>query len=166
MKTILFTLAITLALAMTGCATDPATVQTLVDAHKEATSKPTISLKCPAGSCEFEYTDPRDRAQLKLPTNGWDALTAIGNNVTSVIPVIAMGGVAMGGFKALQNSGGSSVNTTTTNTTGATSSATTTNTLSGTGVMGSGTYNANPTTTTTNPAARVCGVGTTALTCQ
>lgn len=64
-------LAILIPALLTGCATDPATVQTLVAAQQAANARPTLALECPAGGCKFEYTDPRDRQQLRMPTNGW-----------------------------------------------------------------------------------------------
>lgn len=106
------------ALALTGCATSPETTQAIIAAHQSA--PPTLQVKCPSGGCEITYNDP-NRAQLKMPTNGWDALTSLGNNVTSVVPVLAVGAVAVHGFKALQNSGG--VTTTTSTSVGANSGA-------------------------------------------
>ena len=144
------------ALALTACATDPATVQTLVAAQKEANAQPTLSIKCPTGACSFgelSYTDPRDRAQLKMPTNGWDAMTSIGNNVTSLVPILVTGHIATAGFKALQNSGGVTTTTTTGATTNTGAVTTVGDSMSGTGVQGSGTYSAqaNPVTTTPTP---------------
>ncbi len=162
------------ALLLGGCATDPQTTQAIIAAQEAQAAQPTLSLVCPAGGCAMTYTDPRDRQGLRLPTNGWDALTSIGNNVTSLVPIIVTGRIATAGFDALRSSGG--VQTTNTNTTGPVSTSTTgavstvgatthtttsanpstTTTLSGTGVLGNGTYStqANPVTstvTTTNP---------------
>ncbi len=151
-------IAIILALLLSACATDPATVQTLVAAQQASNARPTLALECPAGGCKFEYTDPRDRQSLKMPTNGWDAMTSIGNNVAGLVPILVTGQIAVSGFNALKGSG--AVNTTNTNTTGAVTTSTvgaTTSTsstvgdsMSGTGVLGSGTYStqANPVTTT------------------
>ena len=138
-------LVILVALSLSACATDPTTVQTLVAAQQASNARPTLALECPAGSCKFEYTDPRDRQQLKMPTNGWDAMTSIGNNITSVVPLLVTGQIAISGFNALKSSGAI------TNTTGAVSTVGATTTLSGTGSLGSGTYSttANPISTTT-----------------
>jgi hypothetical protein len=130
-------------LFLAGCATDPATMKLAIDAHQS--QRPTLRVTCPAGGCEVEYTDPRDKGQIKLPTNGWD----FANNVVSTTGSIVQGAVvpaafaftAARGFDALKGSG--QVTTTTTSTNNAT-----TTTLSGTGVIGSGTHN--PTTTTNN----------------
>lgn len=158
------------ALLLGGCATDPQTTQSIIAAHEAQAAQPTLSLVCPAGGCALHYTDPRDRQGLRLPTNGWDALTSIGNNVTSLVPIIVTGRIATAGFDALRNSGGTQTSTTnttgpvSTSTTGAVStvgattntSTNTATTLSGTGVLGGGEYStqANPVTrtvTTTNP---------------
>jgi len=142
------------AMLLSACATDPSTVKTLVEAQQAANARPTLALKCPAGGCEFEYTDPRDRAQLKMPTNGWDAVTSLGNNITSLVPIIVTGRIATAGFDALKNSGGVTTTTTTSTTTGATSVVGDSTSMTGsTGVLGAGTYStqANPTTTTPAP---------------
>lgn len=121
MKTLLL---IITALALSGCATHPDTERAMLAAHAAQEARPTLSLKCPAGGCEFSYTDPRDRQQIKLPTNGWDALVSIGHNVTSVVPILVTGRVALGGFEALKNSGGVQTSTTTNTTTGAVTTST------------------------------------------
>ena len=166
---------ITLVMLLGGCATDPQTTQALIAAHEAQAAQPTLSLVCPAGGCALSYTDPRDRQGLRLPTNGWDALTSIGNNVTSLVPIIVTGRIATAGFDALRNSGGTQTTSTTgpvststtgpvsTNTTGAvstvgattTTSTNTATTLSGTGVLGNGEYStqANPVSTVANPIA-------------
>lgn len=143
-----------LVLLLSACATDPVTVKTLVDAQQAANARPTLALMCPAGGCALEYTDPRDRAQIKMPTNGWDAVMSVGNNVTSLVPIIVTGRIATAGFDALKGSGGTQTTTTTTvgatTSTGAVTTTTTGDTLSGTGALGSGQYwtQANPVTTT------------------
>lgn len=156
------TLFLLLALALTGCATDPQTTQAVIAAHQAQAARPTLALKCPAGGCEFEYTDPRDRQALRLPTNGWDALTSVGNNVTNLVPIIVTGRIATAGFDALKGSGGnqsSAVNTTNTGAVSTVGSTSTSTSLAGTGVLGSGTYStqANPVSTTSvaNPVTSI-----------
>lgn len=149
--------AMIIALLLSACATDPATVKTLVDAQQAANSRPTLALKCPAGGCEFEYTDPRDRQTLKMPTNGWDAVTSLGNNITSLVPIIVTGRIATAGFDALRNSGGTQTTTTVgpvTNT-GPVSTTGATTTLSGTGTLGSGAYSTSASTASTDNHATV-----------
>jgi hypothetical protein len=98
--------AILLAVGISGCATSKETMQAVIAAQTQM--KPTIAMTCPAGGCTLEYTDPRDR-NIKLPTNGWDALNNTVNTLgsvaqTAVVPVV-MGNVAIQGFKQLKGSG-------------------------------------------------------------
>lgn len=147
---------ITMAICLAGCATDPATVKTLVDAQHAANARPTLSIRCPQG-CEAEYTDPRDRVSLQMPTNGWDAIKSVSRDMAGLVPIIVTGRIATAGFDALRNSGGTqTTNTTTTGAvtnTGPVSTVGDTTSMSGTGVLGSGQYStqANPTTTTSTP---------------
>ena len=129
------------ALALGGCATSDEQMRMAIAAQQNV--KPTLKVTCPAGGCEVEYTDPRDKGNIKLPTNGWDAF----NNVVSttgavlqgaVVPV-AMGVMAVKGMEAMKGHGQTTTTNTTTSTS-ATSTQSTTQTLSGTGVLGTGTY--------------------------
>ena len=103
---------------MTGCATDPQVTLAMLEAHRAAQAQPTITLRCPSG-CELAYVDPRDRQQFRAPTNGWDAVIAIGQTTLQVaqtaIAPVALGYVAVRGFDAIKGSG-AVVTTTTTNT--------------------------------------------------
>lgn len=97
---------IVLALLASGCATSPEMLTAAIAAQPPA--RPTLTASCPGG-CSFEYTDPRDRNQIKLPTNGYDALVAVSSHVTglasaAVVPG-AMAHVAVRGFNALKGSG-------------------------------------------------------------
>ncbi len=101
-------------LMMSGCATSTEDLKAVLDAQTNA--RPTLSMSCPAGGCSLEYTDPRDR-NLKIPTNGYDALVAVTGQVTNmvsgaVVP-FAIGAVAVHGFDALKGSGAQSTVTNT-----------------------------------------------------
>lgn len=91
---------------LTGCATSPETMRTVIDAQTKA--RPTLAVTCPNGGCSVEYTDPRDRG-LRLPTNGWDVagkmVDVSGSLIQGAIVPLAMGNMAIHGFKALQGSG-------------------------------------------------------------
>lgn len=138
------------AILLSGCATDPLVTKMMLDAQSEARSRPTLSMTCPAGGCTLTYHDPRDNVAIKLPTNGWDAATSIGNNITSIVgaaivPAV-LGSVAKAGFDALKGSG--AVNTTTTNATSSVSTPTSTTNTSNANV-----FNANTTTNTATVGA-------------
>lgn len=132
-----------LATMLTGCATDPA----IIKSAQEAANKPTFQVTCPESGCviaSISYTDPRDR-QVRLPTNGWDSLnhavSIVGNVATGAIVPAAFAITAKSGFDALKGSGATTTTTTTT--------------MSGTGVLGSGTYGIDQThapTVVTQPA--------------
>lgn len=100
---------------LAGCASTKGDVEMAMQV--QASMKPTISFKCPAGGCSMEYTDPRDRQAFRMPTNGWDFANNLVNTTGSVVQGVAMplvfGNVAVQGFKALKGSG---TVTTTTNT--------------------------------------------------
>ncbi len=125
-------------LLLAGCATDPASIEHLAKAHAEAAKVQTFTLKC-SGPCEANYTDPRDRPQLALPTNGWDAMRGISKDLTGlaagVAPWYAIGIVATEGLKKAGGNN-SSTNTTTSSdshdtvSTATTSATTTTSTSS------------------------------------
>ncbi len=131
-----------------------------IDAQQSA--KPTLRVTCPAGGCEVEYTDPRDKGNIKFPTNGYDAymatIGAVKDFATAAIVPAAMGMVAVRGYQNLKGSGATTTTTststntaTTTNTADSNNSTTTSTTasLTGSGVIGSGTNTAPTTTTTT-----------------
>ncbi len=105
---------VALVLALSGCATDPATVGMLMQAQADVAKQPTLVLDCPQG-CSMRYTDPRDKQlNVKLPTNGWDAAVSVTQSVTGLVagavPYAAVGAVAIQGLKHAGK------NTTTTNT--------------------------------------------------
>lgn len=115
------------ALAIVGCATDPASIAALADAQARINAQPTMTIKCASG-CEANYTDPRDRGQIALPTNGWDALKSTVQTgaavITGVAPWAAVGAVAVRGMK----SAGGNDNSVTSNQIGPESQNTTTTT--------------------------------------
>lgn len=143
--TLALCLVLLLALLAGGCATSDEHMRMAIAAQQNV--KPTLKVTCPAGGCEVEYTDPRERGQIKLPTNGYDVLNTAINTGASVfqaaIVPAAFAITATRGFDALKGSG--AVTTTTTNT--ATTHTNTATTLSGTGTLGSGAYSTSSTST-------------------
>ena len=109
MKSLVLIVASTL--SVIGCGTSPASIQALAEAHSKIMSQPTVTIKCESG-CSASYTDPRDRQQLTMPTNGWDAFkhatsSAVGI-VTGAVPWVVVGSVAKTGIK---NAGGNTSST-------------------------------------------------------
>lgn len=100
-----------------GCATDPIAIKAVAEANAKIAKTATIEMTCPEKGCvfsNFTYTDPNNRQFVKMPTNGWGAVTSLGNNtervVTGALPLVAVGYVAKKGFEAAGH------NSTTTNT--------------------------------------------------
>lgn len=89
MKTIV---ALSVLLLTAGCATDPLVAQSVTDANAKLAKVPTLTISCTAG-CEASYTDPRDRRQIAMPTNGYDVALGVvkaGENVlTGAVPYVA-----------------------------------------------------------------------------
>ena len=140
------------ALAMSACATDPKIVAAMIESHRAAQSIPTLTVRCPA-SCEVSYVDPRDRAQFRAPTNGWDAAIAIAPSVAGIVsatlPAVAVGYVAVRGFDALKGSGAVITRTTSSTTIGPVDNSVRTTTTTTGPNSGPNSGNSTPTTTTT-----------------
>ncbi len=102
MKTLI---AIAILFLTAGCATDPLVAQSVTDANAKLAKVPTLTISCTAG-CEASYTDPRDRRQIAMPTNGYDVALGVvraGENVlTGAVPFVA-GAVVL--KEAFDNSG-------------------------------------------------------------
>lgn len=114
MKT--FLLALTL-LMVAGCASDPLAIKAVADVNAKIAKTATIDITCPPTGCvfaNFKYTDPNNKHYQKMPTNGWDALTSLGNNakdiVTGTVPGLVVGSVVRKGF---ESAGHNSTNTNT-----------------------------------------------------
>lgn len=139
------------ALAMSACATDPKIVAAMIESHRAAQSIPTLTVRCPA-SCEVSYVDPRDRAQFRPPTNGWDAAIAIAPSVAGIVsatlPAVAVGYVAVRGFDALKGSGAVITRTTSNTTIGPVDNSVRTTTTTTGPNSGPNSGNSTPTTTT------------------
>lgn len=105
-------------LLMGGCATPIEAASAMADAHAQAAKVRTIEAEC-TGPCKISYTDPRDRAQMRLPTNGWDAVVGIGGAVERIVTgaVLPAAGVAIVREVRRAGSGGDVATTTTTTTT-------------------------------------------------
>ncbi len=138
---------------LSGCATSTEQMRMAIEA--QTNRQPTLEVTCPAGGCKISYRDPRDSAQVRLPTNGFDSLNKIidvsGAILQGAIVPAAFAITAKSGFDALKGSGTVTNTTTTANTSNNTSTAnaTTTTTLSGAGVIGSGTHTPTSNTTST-----------------
>lgn len=115
-----------IATLLVGCATSDKVTEAMLQAHMQAQAQPTLSIRCPSGGCEVTYTDPRDRQQFRAPTNGWDAVTSVGNAAVGLVQAgivpVALGAVAVKGMQELAAAKGptttTTTNTTTTNTRG------------------------------------------------
>lgn len=121
------------AMLLAGCATAPETVQAMADAQARM-QVPTITLECAQG-CKASYIDPRDRAALKLPTNGWDAAIAIAGAGERLVTGAVLPAATVAIAREIRRAGaGGDVTTTTT--------TTTTHTASGAGAStgGAGNY--------------------------
>ena len=123
-------LTVLLASLLAACATSPDAVKAVADAQAELAKIKTFEGECSAG-CKFSYTDPRDRAHIRLPTNGWDAAIAITGSGERLISgaVLPAAGIAIVREVRKAGAGGNTSTTTTT---------TTTNTASGAGASTSG----------------------------
>jgi hypothetical protein len=117
-----------LIVVLAGCETNPVSIEAMSKAYAEAAKIRTFEADC-TGPCKINYTDPRDRPTLALPTNGWDALRGVSKDLTGlaagVAPWYAVGRVAIEGIKGAGGND-SSTTTSTTSTTTSTDTATTT----------------------------------------
>ena len=91
----------------------------------------TIEAEC-TGPCKISYTDPRDRLQMKMPTNGWDAVTSLANSVERVVTGAVLPAAAVAIVREVRRSGDGG-DVTTNNTTTTRNASPTTNTASGAG---------------------------------
>lgn len=99
------TLLFVFAAVLTGCSTVEE-LQFAKDIHAQSMARPTLQVECPDDGCRFKslsYTDPRDRAQAQLPTNGWDVLKTTVQEAKGlalgVTPWLAVGKVAVEGIR-------------------------------------------------------------------
>lgn len=180
--TLLFSLAMVLMLGLSGCATKPTapTVEDtikagIVDGAVAAAKAPLFKMTCPVTGCLFgslEVGNPGGAAQMAeiVKVAMAPQPSEASQNFRAVIGVLGQVGTIglvshaaasifgkisdgyVGIASKIQAPGAI---TTTTNTMNATTNTSTTSTLSGTGVLGSGTYTA-PITNTTNPSPKVC----------
>lgn len=167
-------------IGLSGCATKPQTVTPedtikagLVDAAVAASKAPLFKLTCPASGCiisSLEVGNPAGAAQLAdtIKVAMTPHTSEASENFRVAMGVVGQLGVWGIGANAVSNIFGSITNgfvnvagkiqapgSITTTTTSTVNNTSTSQTLSGTGVIGSGSYNA-PITTTTNPLAKVC----------
>lgn len=171
---------VAIALALTGCASKP-TVATpedvtragLMDGAIAAAKAPLFKLTCPTTGCiisSLEVGNPSGAAQLAdtIKVAMTPHTSEASENFRVAMGVVGQLGVWGIGANAVSNIFGSITNgfvnvagkiqapgSITTTTTSTVNNTSTSQTLSGTGVIGSGSYNA-PITTTTNPLAKVC----------
>ena len=166
---------------LAGCATKPPAGPTaddtikagVVDGAIAAAKAPLFKMTCPVAGCVFaslEVGNPAGATQMAEVVKV--AMTPqpdeMSQNYRATIGALAQ----VGGWAVIGNYANKLVGSVTNGFAsgyasnvaiagkipqpGAVSNTTTTNTLSGTGVLGSGTYNAPITTTTTNPSPKVC----------
>ena len=123
-------LIVAIAIMLSGCATDPEVTRQLIAHNEKQQGIATFEITCPPQGCQFssvKYTDPRDRANLKMPTNGYDALIAVSQQgkelLSGAIPVFGMyklgTSIANKGFdtaaKGLEMKSGDTITTTNAN---------------------------------------------------
>ena len=118
-------------LMMGGCATSAESIHAMASAQADIASIRTIEAEC-TGPCKISYTDPRDRLQIKMPTNGWDAVLSVAGSVERVVTGAVLPAAAVAMVREVRRAGeGGDV--TTNNTTTTRNASTTTNTASGAG---------------------------------
>lgn len=133
-KALMACLAIVLApilLMMGGCATPADSIKAMAGAQAEIAKVRTLEAEC-SGPCKISYTDPRDRLQIKLPTNGWDAVTSVASSVERVVTGAVLPAAAVAMVREVRRAGDGG-DVTTSNTTTTRNESTTTNTASGAG---------------------------------
>ncbi len=133
-KALMVCLAIVLApilLIMGGCATPADSIKAMAGAQAEIAKVRTLEAEC-SGPCKISYTDPRDRLQIKLPTNGWDAVTSVASSVERVVTGAVLPAAAVAMVREVRRAGDGG-DVTTNNTTTTRNASTTTNTASGAG---------------------------------
>jgi hypothetical protein len=117
---------------LAGCSTQPAAIQAMAEAQAKMAQVRTLEAEC-TGPCKINFTDPRDRQTVRMPTNGWDAMASITGSVERIVTgaVLPAATVAIVREVRRAGEGGNTSNTTTT-----------TNTASGDGSAtgGSGAY--------------------------
>lgn len=163
---VLFSAVVMVLFALGGCAassTKSTPEEQIIAAQLETAKKATVEFTCPSTGCvigTFSYMDPRDRNNIKLPTNGYDVIntfvgtagTVIGN---AVLPVVGAK-VLIKGFESLRDSKGAT--TTTSSTTSSTTS--TSNTASTGSVAGGGSISTLDSHNNTAATDAVAGGGT------
>ena len=118
-------------LIMGGCSTSAESIHAMASAQADIARIRTIEADC-SGPCRISYTDPRDRLQIKLPTNGWDAVTSVASSVERVVTGAVLPAAAVAMVREVRRAGDGG-DVTTSNTTTTRNESTTTNTASGAG---------------------------------
>lgn len=118
-------------LIMGGCSTSAESIHAMASAQADIARIRTIEAEC-SGPCKISYTDPRDRLQIKLPTNGWDAVTSVASSVERVVTGAVLPAAAVAMVREVRRAGDGG-DVTTNNTTTTRNASTTTNTASGSG---------------------------------
>lgn len=118
-------------LMMGGCSTSSESIHAMSSAQADIARIRTIEAEC-TGPCKISYTDPRDRMQIKMPTNGWDAMTSLANSVERVVTGAVLPAAAVAMVREVRRAGeGGDV--TNSNTSSNTTRTSTINTASGAG---------------------------------
>ncbi len=118
-------------LIMGGCSTSAESIHAMASAQADIARIRTIEADC-SGPCRISYTDPRDRLQIKMPTNGWDAVTSVAGSVERVVTGAVLPAAAVAMVREVRRAGDGG-DVTTSNTTTTRNASTTTNTASGAG---------------------------------
>ena len=104
-------------LMMVGCATSAESIHAMASAQADIARIRTIEAEC-TGPCKISYTDPRDRLQIKMPTNGWDAVTSVAGSVERVVTGAVLPAAAVAMVREVRRAGaGGDVTTSNTTTT-------------------------------------------------
>lgn len=96
-------LCLSISAALTACSSNQLTPDQQLAWLKQQSQSTTLKVSCPAGGCEIEYKDPRDRVQLPQQTNGYDVANTLINTAGSVAmgaaPWAAAASIAKDGFR-------------------------------------------------------------------
>ncbi len=110
-------------LIMGGCSTSAESIHAMASAQADIARIRTIEAEC-TGPCKISYTDPRDRLHIKMPTNGWDAVTSVASSFERVVTGAVLPAAAVAMVREVRRAGdGGDVTSNTTTTTNSTNMA-------------------------------------------
>lgn len=95
-------LCLAIAGSLSACSGNQLTPEQQLAWLQQQSQSSTLRFKCPAGGCELEYSDPRDRPQLPKSTNGYDVANTLigtaGSVAAGAAPWLAVSKIAAAGF--------------------------------------------------------------------